>query len=769
MMKNYLPLLVSLTLVSTQIANAQIYRIEKQYNDQVKVKVNGHELKSAWGGGMNHPQFAQADLDHDGLTDLVVYEGFKGISFNGLKTFINMGTAANPDYVYNPDYEYLFPEVKMYMKLIDYNGDKVPDLFHYGDQGMGVCDGFYNNQNRLTFKNCRDIKYTHPFAGRINMPVLNGDIPAIVDIDNDGDLDVLLYDIADNDLLQLYKNTSIEDGVALDSFRMKLKDACWGKATPTYYANREHKLGISCLEVPFAPPGGGGGKPVSKTTGSGNHCITALDIDADGDMDFFDSYIAYPELQLVLNGKVDYGHFRDSMVAQDTTWQSGGIKVKMANFPVAYAVDANTDGLADLLISPYADNSEDIQCVAYYKNTGTATNPAYAYQTDDFVVKEILDAGFSSYPVFYDFDRDGKKDLMIGSSKYDKSSGQIISQFSLYKNTGTGGNVSFEYVTNNVANIGTEKFGSVAPAIGDIDNDGKDELIIGKADGTLALYRNYAASNNLPPVWQIMQNNMTTKYGTLIDVGDKATPCFFDLDKDGKKDLVVGNSTGYLTYLHNDNTVPQEVKLDQVTDKLGGVFVGTSQSGFEYPGYSAPFIGRIDNTQKDYLLVGNEKGVIARYDGVDVPYTANAIFPRLDSVYSNITVKGLYAAPVVTNLDGDTAYMEMYVGNVLGGIYYYKQIFKAGVDEAVGAPDGGLHIYPNPAGAVMHISINNADMQNGIEVLVYNTTGQLMPVTVLHTDKKWMTINTETLPHGVYLCSVRVNGQERYNSVFLKK
>jgi hypothetical protein len=754
-----------MALLSLQLAIAQEYHLEHQYNQKIKVKVNGHELKSAWGGGMNHPQFAQADLDHDGLNDLVVYEDYKNNNNYGLKTFINIGTTNSPDYVYNPDYEYLFPRVVQFLKLIDYNGDQVPDLFCYGSPGLEVCDGFYNNQNRLTFRNCRSVYYIDPIAGRLNLPVINGDIPGIIDVDHDGDLDVLVYDIMDNDLLQLYKNVSMELGLPPDSFRMKCTDYCWGKVKPSLSANREHQLGVSCVEVPFAPTGGG--KAVAKTTGVGSHCVTPLDIDADGDIDFLESNKIFSELQLLINGKANYAHFRDSMVAQDTTWPKGGIIVNMANFPVAYPVDVNTDGLMDLLISPYADNSEDIQCVAYYKNTGTSTNPTYTYQTNDYVVKEMLDVGYNSHPVFYDFDRDGKKDLIIGSSKYDKSSGQILSQLSLYKNTSLGGDVSFEYVTNNVANVGTEYFGSVAPAIGDIDNDGKDELVLGKSDGTLAVYRNYASSNAAPPVWQLWQSNMFTKFGNLINLGGFATPFFYDLDQDGKKDLIVGGSTGYLTYLHNDGTVPQELKLDRVTDTLGKVFVGDYDGSFEHPGYSAPFIGRVDNTQKEYLLVGNEKGGIARYGGVDIPYTANAVFPRLDSIYSGIVIKGSYAAPVVTNLDADSTFMEMYIGNVLGGIYYLKQIFKAGVDN-VEVPANKLSLYPNPASNVLHIGINNADMPDGAVIKVYNAAGQEMQIIIQHTGKKWLTINTESLPQGVYVCIADIGGHH-YSSVFMKE
>ncbi len=765
-MKIYLPLLVSLAFFSSEFAYSQVYRHEFQYDQQVKVTVNSRELKSAWAGGMNHPQFAQADLNHDGLTDMVVYENFKGYTVNGLKTFINMGTAGSPEYVYNPDYEYLFPYVMMYMKLIDYNGDQVPDLFHYGGTGVWVCDGFYNNQNRLTFRNCREVQQTYA-TGKTNIPVLNGDIPGIADVDNDGDLDIILYDISDNDLLQLYKNMCVEEGLPIGDFKMKLKENCWGKTSPTYYLNRQHKLGISCMNVPFAPPGGGGQYSAAKTTGAGNHCITVMDMDGDGDYDFFDGYLAYGELQLVINGKNDIGYPIDSMIAQDTTWPSGGVKVDMPHLPVAYPVDADLDGSIDLLVSPYVDNSEDVNCVAYYKNTGGGSSP-YVFQADDYIVKDVLDAGTNAYPLFYDFDRDGKKDLMIGSSRYNKATQTNVTHLSLYKNTGTGGNVSFELVTDNVANVSAQSYGSIAPVIGDIDNDGLDELIVGKQDGTIALFRNYAVNGTLPPVWQLSIANLTTKTGTPIDVNEYAAPCLYDIDKDGKPDLVVGSSGGYLSYYHNEGTQPQEIKFSEVTDKLGDVFVGTRMGVYEYPGYSAPYIGRIDNTQKDYLLVGNNLGGVARYGDIDKPYTTGIVYPRLDSIYSSIVVNGMNAAPAVANLDGDTAMREMYVGNNLGGVVYFRQIFKEDVPEVQNTTGHSrLNVYPNPATTQLHLSFD-ADIQEAAAIVIYNATGQVVQKSYIDSGKKTATVNIEKLPEGVYLCNVLMNGKH-YSSVFVKK
>ena len=767
-MRFYLPLLLSFTLLSFQQANAQIYRLEEQYNRKVKVKVNGVELKSPWAGGLHHPQFTQADIDNDGRVDLIAFESFKGYEVLGVKTFMNVGSAGSPVYVHNPDFEYLFPRVRMYMKLVDYNNDNIPDLFHYGYKGMEVCDGYYNSQNRLTFRNCRDIEYNYG-SGLTTIPVSNGDIPAVLDVDDDGDVDVLVYNILDNDLMLWYKNLCKEEGLPLSDFKMRIADNCWGKMSSNYSLNREHNLGVSCSNFPVAPPGGGGPYNNYKTTGAGNHCFAIMDVDEDGDYDVFDGNVVYNELQLVINGKANIpGLTIDSMIAQDTTWQSGGTKVVLPGFPVAFPADVNLDGRMALLISPYAEGTEDVDCVVYYENTGVQGAPVYTYQTNNLVVRDMIDAGSNSYPVFYDFDKDGKKDMLIGSSRYDKATSSIKSQLSLYKNTGTGNDVSFEFVTDNVANLSTYNYGSIAPAIGDIDNDGLDELIVGKEDGTLALFRNHAPNSSLPPVWQLWQTSMVTKFGTIIDAELRAAPCFYDVDKDGKKDLIVGGSKGYLMYIHNEGVTPQDLKLVQVTDKLGDVFVGYRDSGYEYEGYSAPFAGRIDNTQKEYLLVGNDKGIVARYDGVDKPYTQGIVYPRLDSVYSGIVLKGRFASPVVTDLDGDATKMEMYAGNSLGGVFYLQQIFNDGVEEK-NIVKRQLEVYPNPATNMLNINLTNVAGTKDGEIALYDATGRAMARMVVKQGQQMVSVNIENMPEGVYLCTLLLADGERYNSIFVKK
>ena len=50
-----------------------------QHDTTVKVFSGSRELSLAWCGGFNNPQFSEADINHDGKKDLVVFEKGLGV------------------------------------------------------------------------------------------------------------------------------------------------------------------------------------------------------------------------------------------------------------------------------------------------------------------------------------------------------------------------------------------------------------------------------------------------------------------------------------------------------------------------------------------------------------------------------------------------------------------------------------------------------------------------------------------------------------------
>src|SRR5687768_7914831 len=75
-----------------------------------------------WAGGFNATQFNMLDLDHDGFSDLVLFDRLT----NKVFTMV----AATGQYRYAPEYENFFPtDNSNWILLRDYNCDRKKDLF----------------------------------------------------------------------------------------------------------------------------------------------------------------------------------------------------------------------------------------------------------------------------------------------------------------------------------------------------------------------------------------------------------------------------------------------------------------------------------------------------------------------------------------------------------------------------------------------------------------------------------------------------------------
>ncbi len=748
-------------ILFTGLVSVCAHAQEKYYQPDVSVVVNayGQSQTLPWCGGFNNPQFAVADLNHDGLPDLVVFEN--GI---GLRTFINKGTAGNPDYKYAPSYALNFPAISDYIALADYNCDGVPDLFRQaGSDGFSVYKGYYNGQNELCFTYYMDL-----FYGATNAFNNPGDIPAIVDIDGDGDLDFVAYDIS-GETLNLYRNMRVEMGLPCDTIALELSDQCWGKVKQLYW--RTHVLNYTCHNSGDRRHG----DTTKRVTHQGNTpCL--FDWDMDGDYDYLDGSISFNEMTFLKNGRIETGNADDTMISQDTMWQSGGKSIELPTWPAAFNIDVDQDGKKDLLIAPNTFGlSENYKCIWYYKNYSTPGVPDWRFQSDTFLIDQTIDVGTASYPMLFDYDKDGKPDLFVGSGGYYQSDGSFRSRISYYQNTSTPGNPSFTLQTKDFMQMDTLGFAGSAIAFGDIDNDGKSDLVMGHTDGTLSYFKNMAASESVPPDWQLAERVLTDVNGDTIYVYDAAAPCIYDLDRDGKKDLLIGSVIGTLQYYQNVSTTPGTISLQLENSDIGSVGVDTTRS---WGRFSAPFIGRIDTTGVEYLMMGSGSGNIYRYTGFQGGDTTIR-YPMIDADYANIDsthllynhpgqpyalYDGIRSTVTAGHITSDSDYY-MITGNIKGGLELYKwEVRQTTVTPNVVNENGEIQVYPNPTQNVLNITWNGL-LQPEVQVSFMNMAGQLFYTTALPSATGHAVLSTAALPSGMYVCILQ-SGVNRYYSKF---
>ena len=144
-------------------------------------------------------------------------------------------------------------------------------------------------------------------------------------------------------------------------------------------------------------------------------------------------------------------------------------------------------------------------------------------------------------------------------------------QLALLENTGTAAQPAFRLVTRNYANLPDyfpehEKPFAAVPAFGDLDGDGDKDMLVGNEAGTLFYFENTAQPG------QPADFTLTNQEYQNIDAGSYSAPQLFDLDDDGLEDLVIGRRNGTITCYRNTGTASNP-EYSFFTDSLGRVDV----------------------------------------------------------------------------------------------------------------------------------------------------------------------------------------------------
>ena len=263
--------------------------------------------------------------------------------------------------------------------------------------------------------------------------------PNFVDLDGDGDMDILAatYSYNENYLgyFQFFENIGTAE-------------------TPNFAAPQQDPFGLfNPSQYGFIP--------------------TTADLDSDGDMDIVAfSVSAYGE-----SSSLQYFENIGTAEAADFAQPQANpynMQVTSENIAIPTFVDLDADGDMDLLIGEYYGN------MSYQENVGTAEEPSFAApQQNPFGLSATNDYAI---PVFADLDKDGDMDLIVmeysGSMQY-------------FENKGTAEEPSFGVPITNPFGFAPMSEYAIFPTVADLDADGDMDLLIGEYDyGNLYYYEN---------------------------------------------------------------------------------------------------------------------------------------------------------------------------------------------------------------------------------------------------------------------------------------
>ena len=605
-------------------------------------------------------------------------------------------------WIERPDWSAGWPDIEHWALLRDFDCDGLPDLF----------TGYQNSIH--VWKNVSSgpgVPLFTPFAtplmaswdfgsGAQDLPLvcLTIDKPAIFDVDEDGDLDVICFTETSTTLYRF----SGQSPCGLD---MACTNRCYGMVSEgaednSLFIGADHSCGFNVVD-PEGRPDENHDEPSSthllpNVQRDGVHAggaITALQLDGEDFHDLLISDVTYPSISGLF--LMDAADGQDSTAWVDHTFPylipHAGPEdaVNLDRFPAAYPIDWDEDGDWDLAISPNTTlEINDDQGVQLWENQGTADAPLWALVDDHWVQDGMIDVGRGAVPHLADLDGDGDLDLAIGNKERYEGVNNTPTALALFENIGNAQQPQFNWTTWSAIDFATNGIESAFPTTGDVDQDGDLDLLVGDELGLLHLYIN-SAGPGAWPIWELETLGLTDGEGTTIDVGQFAAPQWVDVDEDGLLDIVIGEKNGTLSlYLGcGDENAPAWCLFSSEAfgQNWGGIEVNNALG---INGYATPALFKDENGL--HVCVGNELGEV-QYFGLAEPMALEApLANAADQIHPPL--QGLRASASIADLNQD-GIPELLIGIQNGGIRWFE---GTSTDMGMNSNPTTLLAYPNP-------------------------------------------------------------------------
>ena len=718
-----------------------------------------------------HAAPALVDIDRDGDLDL-----FVGTAKGKLHFFRNIGTATLPTFEQITD-QFVSMEFGTVLVpfFIDVDSDRAEDLFignlagdvyFMPNQGARMAAAFcveFPARNALPEEEppCR------PAPMRITSvaPETNA-APVLVDYDGDGDMDLFVG--KGNGTIAYYENRGnpyLPDWTLVQSRFLAIDDG--GYAAPAFMdVNADGRpdllVGSSTNAIPVYT-GKDTGRPLDvwklnrnflgmERLGGGQFrlAVTAGDLDGDGDVDLILgnragglAWIenvgdkAHPawharatnilvesnrtntapvlgdldgdgDLDLLVGGRDGrLWHLLNTGSAKQPQWSMAsnfyaGIDVGNSSIPAL--LDADGDGDLDLLVG----NSQGL--VIYYRNDGTTKAPNFILASTRFAG---IAAGNSAAPAVFDYNGDGKPDLLVGNR-----AGRVT--LALRKDEGDPADARSWEITSRFWEELEMKTHSV-PRVADLNGDGKPDLLVSDGQGNLKLWYNAGmgmatAEVARPPAGVgaglgVPSVNLATDEEEFT--GDQGAPLL------SLATPLPSRAAGRVAEPEREGSAqaestPSLVATGPIDPQL--VLVTKRYGDLKFNGRSAPAFGDVDGDGDLDLIVGTGHGslVFVRNDG-----TGGApLWVRVTDTFADYSY-GRNASPLLEDLDGDGV-PELLVGTERGDVLLYKRNEK-GVWALVSDALKDVNAKRNAAPAVLRLPPANKPT-----LLLGNLAGQIL-------------------------------------------
>ena len=257
------------------------------------------------------------------------------------------------------------------------------------------------------------------------------------------------------------------------------------------------------------------------------------------------------------------------------------------------------------------------------------------------------------------------------------------------------------------------------------NGDGRKDLLIGDAEGQLILYLNINTDDD--PGFDAGTALTAGPSGskTVIDIGQRPTPTVVDWNSDGARDILAGAKDGKLHLFINRGTdTSWDFESASLIQEDGADLVVPTYR-------ASPHAADLDGDGRKDLLVGNTEGQILLYGntGSDTePAFSGYQLVEADGI--PIDIAGTpRSRPFLCDWNGDS-YRDLLVGAGDGKVRLYTGAPEAisGADnETPYAGASLLPAYPNPFNPSVTIPFETAVSQN-VQIAVFDPAGRLVKV-----------------------------------------
>jgi hypothetical protein len=306
-------------------------------------------------------------------------------------------------------------------------------------------------------------------------------------------------------------------------------------------------------------------------------------------------------------------------------------------------------------------------------------------------------------PSACDLEGDGDRDLVVG---FGRGSAGTVAVLEIED----GAVVGVQSITAGTASYRTDN-GRTTPACGDLDGDGRAEIVVGFGGGMRGVVQVFDdVSTGFTPMATarsnaqgFMQIPVPSKFG------GSTYPAIGDIDGDDRDELVVGLSSvrGGLVVVLEDSTAGFAIHEVNRTGRPW-IEVEPSATSSISGGIAVPSLGDVDGDGRDEMAVGfgsGSRGRVAILDDAVAGYPATR-----SGTFILITGRTAYQAglgatrPVFGDVDGDG--VEELVVGFLGSADHEVQVFDdlgtklrpIGANGGfVASSDANATVYPAPA------------------------------------------------------------------------